>query len=390
MILSGSHRTTVSPAGMFAIGLFALCAVPAWSAGQDAGSEPPVEVQPSVGDVEVIDIPVVVVEPETVLELSPQVVEGEIVLEISPQVADGGTVLELSPQIAVDGAFVGSGTQKDDNKDKKVRKGSKRRTRRGGSGAAGSPSPEDLFDRGSGGALPGGVAGLPGGPGGLPADLPDGAGDRRRIERMEKNIQKLEESLQAVLSELRALKQGWSSGVRGVSSTSGRRRTRSTSTSKSVSGVSGMNSSGTTTSRQGTSLRRRTGSSRSRSAAPGASGGWVNPLVEATTMVDSSMATSPGADPFQPGRSPYATHVRILTRVTYKLPGGKAEALASFLRENVAAELEIKAEGDTVTVTTAATIQQTIQRLIEILLPGKPRRAARGGDDASGGVQIDQ
>ncbi len=73
------------------------------------------------------------------------------------------------------------------------------------------------------------------------------------------------------------------------------------------------------------------------------------------------------------------TRVVPLIRATYKLPDGKARALADFLRENVIAEVEIVTKGDTVTITTSGETQKTIERLIGILVPTKSRRARTGG-----------
>ena len=75
--------------------------------------------------------------------------------------------------------------------------------------------------------------------------------------------------------------------------------------------------------------------------------------------------------------------VRPLIRATYKLPDGKARALADFLRENVIAEVEIETKGDTVTITTSGDTQKTIERLIDILVPKKSRRARTGGTSRS-------
>jgi beta-lactamase regulating signal transducer with metallopeptidase domain len=57
-----------------------------------------------------------------------------------------------------------------------------------------------------------------------------------------------------------------------------------------------------------------------------------------------------------------------LTRVIYKLPAAKAEALASFLKEHVkAAVLETRVEGDTVTITTTPEMQRTIGQFVALL-----------------------
>jgi hypothetical protein len=65
--------------------------------------------------------------------------------------------------------------------------------------------------------------------------------------------------------------------------------------------------------------------------------------------------------------------VITLTRVTYKLKAAAAEALAAFLKENVkTAILEIKSEGDTLTVTTTPEAQHVIGQLINLIQGKKP------------------
>jgi hypothetical protein len=60
-----------------------------------------------------------------------------------------------------------------------------------------------------------------------------------------------------------------------------------------------------------------------------------------------------------------------LTRATYKLPAGKAEAVAKFLKEHVKASvLETKAEGDSLIVTTTPDVQGAIGQLV-LLVQGK-------------------
>ncbi len=65
--------------------------------------------------------------------------------------------------------------------------------------------------------------------------------------------------------------------------------------------------------------------------------------------------------------------VITLTRVTYKLKAAAAEALAAFLKENVkTAILEIKNEGESLTVTTTPEAQHVIGQLINLIPGTKP------------------
>ena len=71
-------------------------------------------------------------------------------------------------------------------------------------------------------------------------------------------------------------------------------------------------------------------------------------------------------------REPEA-EVITLTRVTYKLKAATAEALASFLKENVkTAILEINNKGDTLIVTTTPDAQHVIGQLIDLIQGKKP------------------
>ena len=88
------------------------------------------------------------------------------------------------------------------------------------------------------------------------------------------------------------------------------------------------------------------------------------------------LANRPGELPENLDRE---AEVRTLTRATYKLLEGKARALVEFLRANVVAEMEIETEGDTVTVTTSGDTQQTIEKLIDLLVSKRPRRDRAGG-----------
>ncbi len=57
-----------------------------------------------------------------------------------------------------------------------------------------------------------------------------------------------------------------------------------------------------------------------------------------------------------------------LTRATYKLPKGKTEALAAFLKSNIkASTLELKVEEDGLTVTTTSDTQQTVAGIVKLM-----------------------
>jgi hypothetical protein len=76
----------------------------------------------------------------------------------------------------------------------------------------------------------------------------------------------------------------------------------------------------------------------------------------------------------QPGGHGAAEHATItLTRATYKLPSGKAESVAKFLKENVKASvLETKADGDNLIVTTTPDVQGAIGQLVQLVQGKRP------------------
>jgi beta-lactamase regulating signal transducer with metallopeptidase domain len=66
----------------------------------------------------------------------------------------------------------------------------------------------------------------------------------------------------------------------------------------------------------------------------------------------------------------------LLSRATYKLPKEKADALAAFIKQHVQAQvLEIKTDGDSLTVTTTPELQRAIRTLVG-LMQGKPPTSA--------------
>src|SRR5262249_56544692 len=65
-----------------------------------------------------------------------------------------------------------------------------------------------------------------------------------------------------------------------------------------------------------------------------------------------------------------------LTRTVYDLPATKAKALAELLQDSKGPVVEIKADGDKVTVTTTPEAQQVIGQLIA-MLQGKARYVPR-------------
>jgi hypothetical protein len=56
-----------------------------------------------------------------------------------------------------------------------------------------------------------------------------------------------------------------------------------------------------------------------------------------------------------------------LTRVTYKLPTGRAEAIAAFFTQNLTDEIEVRVKGDGLQVTASATDQSAIGQFIRLL-----------------------
>jgi beta-lactamase regulating signal transducer with metallopeptidase domain len=66
----------------------------------------------------------------------------------------------------------------------------------------------------------------------------------------------------------------------------------------------------------------------------------------------------------------------LLSRATYKLPKEKADALAAFIKQHIQAQvLEIKTDGDSLTVTTTPELQRAIRTLVG-LMQGKPPTSA--------------
>src|SRR5262249_39013691 len=77
--------------------------------------------------------------------------------------------------------------------------------------------------------------------------------------------------------------------------------------------------------------------------------------------------------------------VIALSRATYRLPKGKAEALASFLEQHSKVPvLEVKVEGETLTITTT----QEAQKAINEFLPAIQGLSALSKDAPSGQVKL--
>jgi beta-lactamase regulating signal transducer with metallopeptidase domain len=67
----------------------------------------------------------------------------------------------------------------------------------------------------------------------------------------------------------------------------------------------------------------------------------------------------------------------LLSRTTYKLPKEKADALAAFIKQHVQAQvLEIKTDGDSLTVTTTPELQRAIRMLVGLMQGKSPTSAA--------------
>jgi hypothetical protein len=77
-----------------------------------------------------------------------------------------------------------------------------------------------------------------------------------------------------------------------------------------------------------------------------------------------------------------------LTRATYKLPAGKAEALAKFLVDNVKAApvLECKVDGDSLIVTTTPEYQHAVGQLVGLMLGKLPAAHSNPKPDPMGPI----
>ena len=65
---------------------------------------------------------------------------------------------------------------------------------------------------------------------------------------------------------------------------------------------------------------------------------------------------------------PAVENEMTLTRVIYKLPADKAEALSSFLKQHVkVAVLETTVNGDSMTITTTPDMQRTIGQFVALM-----------------------
>jgi beta-lactamase regulating signal transducer with metallopeptidase domain len=104
---------------------------------------------------------------------------------------------------------------------------------------------------------------------------------------------------------------------------------------------------------------------------PSASAGFQYvPTPAPTITAVPPTAPAPGQVVFPPPRWDGGTI--SLTRASYDLPAAKAKALADLLQDSKGPTVEIKAEGDKVTVTTTPEAQQVIAHLIA-MLQGKAR-----------------
>jgi hypothetical protein len=99
-----------------------------------------------------------------------------------------------------------------------------------------------------------------------------------------------------------------------------------------------------------------------------------------TTQVKPESTTEAGAapkltwsnkDPIEVSKKAHRadseTEAVQLTRVTYKLPAGRAEAIAAFLTQNLTDEIEVRVKGDGLQVTATAADQTAIGQFIRLL-----------------------
>ena len=77
-----------------------------------------------------------------------------------------------------------------------------------------------------------------------------------------------------------------------------------------------------------------------------------------------------------------APKVITLTRATYNMPKDKVESLATFLKANVKASvLEMKSDGDGLTITTTPEVQATIGGLVRLMTQGQAHPTKEFGSD---------
>ena len=77
-------------------------------------------------------------------------------------------------------------------------------------------------------------------------------------------------------------------------------------------------------------------------------------------------------DPLFVGAGTDESSISTLTRGKYKLPKAKGEALATFLKDNVGAEIDVKVGEDSITVTCLPGIQGVVGQVIRLLLLDDP------------------
>jgi hypothetical protein len=96
---------------------------------------------------------------------------------------------------------------------------------------------------------------------------------------------------------------------------------------------------------------------------------WVD--VNRDGLVDLYVANVTQAPPKPPAEM-------TLSRANYEMPAAKAEALGKFLREQVKAPvMEVKVEGDRLTVTTTPEVQRGIKPLVDLVLGKAPATPAK-------------
>lgn len=184
-------------------------------------------------------------------------------------------------------------------------------------------------------------------------------------------IRRLEQQLEKLMREVKALRSQSQPGANPYGSSTGSRYGGTAASAPSAGSPYGQPTAPTLPPARGSNR----GATRSNYTAANPAGSANNPYSSGTTAVRTTAGGSNLLGGRAPSESDYtaygATNVRMLTRVTYGLPEGKAEALASFLDEQAGDRIEAKAVGQSLIVTASEEDQQTVGRFVALVASAK-------------------
>jgi hypothetical protein len=105
----------------------------------------------------------------------------------------------------------------------------------------------------------------------------------------------------------------------------------------------------------------------------------AKPVSETTLDPASSGPEKPGYAK-KPPRAEGEPEAVTLTRTTYKLPPGRAQAVAAFFAQNLNDEIEVRVKGETLQVTATAEDQTAIGHLVRLLQTRGPDEPKPSGE----------